>query len=142
MGTMKNWGNVETILHNVPVVRSLSSRINLARLFHNYFDTLLFIKSTIMKKICGKINFRLWFIFLLSFMSISLWAQDSTSSTNKVITSESTTTTTTEWYTQPWVWIAGGAVFIIIIVALVRGNSSRNTSDVSRTTTIIKDRDR
>jgi len=26
-----------------------------------------------------------------------------------------------QWYTQPWVWIVGGAVFIILIVALTRG---------------------
>ena len=28
-----------------------------------------------------------------------------------------------EWYTQPWVWIVGAAVFIILIVALTRNNS-------------------
>jgi hypothetical protein len=26
-----------------------------------------------------------------------------------------------EWYTQPWVWIVGGAVFILLLVALLRG---------------------
>ena len=56
-------------------------------------------------------------------------------------TSADTTTTTTDWYTQPWVWVVGGAVFLIILIALLRGNSS-NTRDkeVSRTT-VIKDRD-
>jgi len=87
-----------------------------------------------MKKICKNILF----VFLLSLMSTFLWAQDSTGSSNKVTTTETTTTTTTEWYTQPWVWIVGGAVLLIIIVALVRGNSS---TEVSRTT-IIKDNDR
>ena len=29
------------------------------------------------------------------------------------------------WYTQPWVWIIGGAVFILLLVALLRGNRSR-----------------
>jgi hypothetical protein len=24
------------------------------------------------------------------------------------------------WYTQPWVWIVGGAVFILLLVALLR----------------------
>ena len=28
------------------------------------------------------------------------------------------------WYTQPWVWIVGGAVFILLLVALLRGNRS------------------
>lgn len=25
-----------------------------------------------------------------------------------------------EWYEQPWVWVVGGAVFILILVALLR----------------------
>jgi hypothetical protein len=30
------------------------------------------------------------------------------------------------WYTQPWVWIVGGAIFILLLVALLRGNSRSN----------------
>jgi len=30
------------------------------------------------------------------------------------------------WYTQPWVWIVGAAIFILLLVALLRGNSSRD----------------
>ena len=45
-----------------------------------------------------------------------------------------------QWYTQPWVWIVGGAVFILILIALLRGNSSSSDREVSRTT-VIKDRD-
>jgi hypothetical protein len=29
------------------------------------------------------------------------------------------------WYGQPWVWVVGVAVFIVIIVAITRNNSSR-----------------
>ena len=29
------------------------------------------------------------------------------------------------WYSQPWVWVVGAAVFIIIIVALLRGSGGR-----------------
>lgn len=29
------------------------------------------------------------------------------------------------WYTQPWVWIVGGAVFVLLLVALLRGNSKQ-----------------
>lgn len=28
-------------------------------------------------------------------------------------------------FMQPWVWIVGGAVFILLLIALLRGNSSR-----------------
>jgi hypothetical protein len=34
------------------------------------------------------------------------------------------------------VWVVGAAIFIIILVALFRGNSSR--TDVSRSTTVVK----
>lgn len=30
------------------------------------------------------------------------------------------------WYAQPWVWIVGGAVFILLLVALLRGSGSRD----------------
>jgi len=30
------------------------------------------------------------------------------------------------WYSQPWVWIVGVAVFILLLVALLRGNSNRS----------------
>lgn len=29
------------------------------------------------------------------------------------------------WYTNPIVWIVGGAIFILLLVALLRGNNSR-----------------
>lgn len=30
------------------------------------------------------------------------------------------------WYASPWVWIVGAAIFILLLVALLRGNSSRD----------------
>ncbi|HEY0669299.1 MAG TPA: hypothetical protein VGD22_14025 [Sphingobacteriaceae bacterium] len=30
------------------------------------------------------------------------------------------------WYAQPWVWVVGVAVFIVIIVAITRGGSRRD----------------
>lgn len=30
-----------------------------------------------------------------------------------------------EWYQQPWMWIIGGAVFILLLVALLRGGSRK-----------------
>ena len=34
-----------------------------------------------------------------------------------------TKTETTTWYTNPWVWIVGVAVFILLFAAIVRGGS-------------------
>ena len=77
-------------------------------------------------------------LVLVIFTSSTVWAQDSTGSST-THTTTTTTTTTTEWYTQPWVWIVGGAVFIIILIALLRGSSSKDKTEVSRSTTIVKD---
>lgn len=83
-----------------------------------------------------------WVVALvLTMLNTVLWAQDTTSGSTTIITSkETTTTTTTEWYMQPWVWVAGGAVFIIILVALLRSGSNKDKTEVSRSTTVIKDR--
>lgn len=85
-------------------------------------------------------SFLLMLIF--SVLNLPLFAQDNPATTDgggKVsVTTSETTTTTTDWYTQPWVWIVGAAVLIIVLVALLRGNSS-DTREVSRTT-VIKDR--
>ena len=29
------------------------------------------------------------------------------------------------WYTSPWVWVVGAAVFILLLVALTRGSGRR-----------------
>lgn len=71
-------------------------------------------------------------------MNIMVWAQDSTGSTSRTVTTTSETTTTSDWYTQPWVWVVAGAVLLIILVALLRGNSS--DKEVTRTTVIKDDR--
>ncbi len=70
---------------------------------------------------------------IFSFVQTLSWAQDSSSSS-----SSTTTTTTTEnvdnWYASPWVWVVGAALFILLLIALLRGNSSKTTtSDTGRT---------
>lgn len=49
-----------------------------------------------------------------------LWAQDKTVDVNLNVDKGAS-----DWYAQPWILVVGGAVFIIIIVALLRGNSSK-----------------
>lgn len=91
-----------------------------------------------MKKISLSIAYKFFLTFLFTAMQIVLFAQDSTSTSRSTsVTTE--TTTTNEWYTEPWVWVVGGAVLIIILVALLRGNSSKD-KEVTRTTVIKDDR--
>ena len=89
-----------------------------------------------MKKLNGSITCKWLMIIFLSFMQATAWAQDSTTSSHRE-TVTTNTTTTNNWYAQPWVWIVGAAIFIILLVALLRGNSGR--TDVSRSTTVVKD---
>ena len=68
-------------------------------------------------------------LLVFSFMSTVLWAQqettESSSSTTKVnITEESSA----DWYTNPIVWIVGGAIFILLLVALLRSGGSDKTA--------------
>jgi hypothetical protein len=59
-------------------------------------------------------------MIMVMFFSLSAIAQEGGSGTDiKVdINKESG-----NWYSQPWVWIVGVAVFILLLVALLRGNS-------------------
>lgn len=96
-----------------------------------------------MKSISLSKAFTYLLVILFTVLQLPLFAQDKPATGgdgggSKTITTE-TTTTTTDWYTQPWVWIVGAAVLIIVLVALLRGNSNSDTREVSRTT-VIKDR--
>lgn len=72
-------------------------------------------------------------IILTMFTIISgatyILAQDGNSNTTTTTTKE-----TTSFVMQPWMWIVAGAVFILILVALVRG--SKKDVTVTKTTTI------
>jgi hypothetical protein len=90
-------------------------------------------KTTIMKQLIKAVGLKI-FLAVIAVLSGSCFviAQDAGSST--------VTTTHTEsqaWYVQPWVWIVGGAVFILILVALVSGKRS----DVTVTKTTVEKSD-
>jgi hypothetical protein len=84
----------------------------------------LIIKTRYMKSISSLI-LNLKFVgtlLLLSLFQTAIFAQDGGGAdVNVKITKETET-----WYTQPWVWIVGGAVFILLLVALLRGNSNKS----------------
>lgn len=87
-----------------------------------------------------QLSFNLRSAFLLCFFCLFqtlVFGQDSTSSS-------STTTSSTkvsieegagaEWYTSPWVWVAGAAVFILLLIALLRGGGDKT---VDRRDTVV-----
>jgi len=72
-----------------------------------------------MGKIISHTGLRITTIVFLSFCSFLSFAQGGVD-IDVNIKKES------EWYQQPWVWIVGGAVFILLLVALLRGGGSKN----------------
>jgi len=73
-----------------------------------------------MKQFTRAVTYKSLVTFLmLGFLQTMTWAQDSTGTSS---TTHSTVTTETHnWYTEPWVWIVGGAVLLLLLVALLRG---------------------
>jgi hypothetical protein len=63
---------------------------------------------------------RIVFTLLLSVASLLSFAQDKGLDVDINIKKEN------EWYQQPWVWIVGAAVFVLILVALLRGKNTKN----------------
>jgi hypothetical protein len=55
------------------------------------------------------------------FFSLVLLAQEKGTEINVDINKDGDTHSG-NWYNQPWVWIVGAAVFILLLVALLRGN--------------------
>jgi hypothetical protein len=88
-----------------------------------------------LKKLVALKSFIILLVF--NFIQLALQAQDSTSSSSSTTTSVSTEQTT-DWYTSPWVWVVGAAIFILLLVALLRGNSSRTAAGSSDKVTVSK----
>jgi hypothetical protein len=73
-------------------------------------------------KLIKNISTRLTFFILSLFISLSIIAQDKGADINVDINKGGGNS---NWYASPWVWIVGAAVFILLLVALLRGNSSK-----------------
>jgi hypothetical protein len=73
-----------------------------------------------MQKFLTGIYGRTLFFFLFILGSMVTFAQDKGLDVDINIKKES------QWYEQPWVWIVGGAVFILLLVALLRGGSRKS----------------
>ena len=58
-------------------------------------------------------------IAVFCFQSLA-WAQD-----KKVDVDINVDKKGDDWYTQPWVWVVGGAIFILILVGLLKGGTRK-----------------
>ena len=62
----------------------------------------------------------LLFFIVSAFLSIQTWAQDKGVDVDIDVNKKGS-----DWYQQPWVWIIGGAVFILLLVALMRSGGKK-----------------
>jgi len=67
-----------------------------------------------LKTICKRIS--LFFSFI--FVSLVMFAQET-----KKIDIDIDTPDDKQWYQQPWAWVVFGAVFVLLLVALLRRKS-------------------
>ena len=72
-----------------------------------------------MIKMIRQTYFRASLALLFSFFSILSFAQDKGLDVDINVNKEN------EWYQQTWVWIVGGAIFVLLLVALLRGNTKK-----------------
>ncbi len=73
-------------------------------------------------KLIKDISTRFAFFIFSLFLSLSLFAQDKGADINVDVNKGGGGS---NWYASPWVWIVGAAIFILLLVALLRGNSSK-----------------
>ncbi len=62
---------------------------------------------------------KLYLSALIALISIIGFAQDAKLDVNV------NTDKGSNWYASPWVWVVGGAVFILLLVALTRGGGRK-----------------
>lgn len=80
-------------------------------------------------------------LVFFSFLQIILWAQEESTTTTKTSIKVNRQT---DWYSSPLVWVIGAAVFILLLVALLRGNNSSRSEKTDRVTvtkTVQRDTD-
>lgn len=97
-----------------------------------------------MKSVLKSLNLKMLVaLIIFTAMQTVLWAQEAentTTSTKKVNVSVENTET---WYSSPWVWVVGAAVFILLLVALLSGGKGGSASSdrVTVTKTVERDTD-
>lgn len=99
------------------------------------------LKFVVMKQPVHLFAWKPFLIMLfLSVFSLVVWAQEegdggtesTTTTTKKTSVSITSNETADTWYTSPWVWVIGAAVFILLLVALL-SNRGKDTVRVSKT---------
>lgn len=85
-----------------------------------------------MKQLTKAVTFKtLITLLIFNLIQLIIWAQDTSSKSTTTTTTKSVTRESSDFFSSPWVWVIGGAVFILLLVALLSGN--RNKGGAGRT---------
>ncbi len=88
-----------------------------------------------MKQLIRNFGFQAFvFLLMVNVLPLLVMAQDSSGGGSTTTTTTTRRVTETSWYTSPWVWVAGAAVFILLLIALMRGGSKSGSSATDRVT--------
>lgn len=85
------------------------------------------------------VEFFRWRPFLvmlfLSLVSLAIWGQGEGTEAGSTTTTTTTNVTVADnaWYTSPWVWVIGVAVFILLLVAILSSQGTSGTVKASKT---------
>lgn len=74
-----------------------------------------------MKSFLSKFSGKISLLTAAMFLALVSVAQE----TKKIDVDIDTKSDDSGFFMQPWVWIVGGAVFILLLIALLRGNSNK-----------------
>ena len=100
---------------NAPAVPGIILNMILSIDFYNLKPSDMNIIHTITKKAVAVPA-----MILLSMLSFQAFAQEKGVDININVDKKEN-----EWYKQPWVWVLAGAVFILLLVAILRGNKNK-----------------
>jgi hypothetical protein len=91
-------------------------------------------QNAYMKQLIKTYGFKAFMCVLAAnLLSLYLLAQDSGGAATTTTTTTKTATSETTWYSSPWVWVAGAAVFVLLLVALLKGSGNSGGTTASRT---------
>lgn len=70
------------------------------------------------------LNSKLTLLVATMIMSVMTFAQDK--KIDVTIDTKPDAGNAENFFMQPWVWVVGGAIFLLLLVALMRGNSNKS----------------
>ena len=73
-------------------------------------------------KALHQLHIKIVLSLIAGLISIASWAQDDTKKIEVDINTKGAGESANSFFMQPWVWVVGGALFILLLVALLRGN--------------------